>query len=79
MRQASAAAPGAAARGICPCLVDDTVQVDGGGLLGVHADDVAAGLGKVCHAALRLHNHAAVSTCSLSTPCTRTTRLVRPV
>mmetsp|Transcript_156 Transcript_156/g.559 ORF Transcript_156/g.559 Transcript_156/m.559 type:complete len:269 (+) Transcript_156:160-966(+) len=37
--------------------VHDAVQVDGGGLLGVHADDVSAGLCKVSHALLRLDNH----------------------
>jgi hypothetical protein len=31
--------------------------VDGGALLGVDADDVSAGLGKVSHPLLRLHDH----------------------
>jgi hypothetical protein len=33
------------------------VQVDGGGCLCVHADDVSTSLGKVGHTQLRLHNH----------------------
>ena len=40
-------------------VVDQAVQVDGGGLLCVHADDVAAGLDEVGHPLLRLHNHPA--------------------
>lgn len=38
-------------------LVDHAVQVGGGGLLGVHGDDVGARLDKVGDALLRLHNH----------------------
>jgi len=38
-------------------LVDGPVQVDGGGVLAVHADDVSASLDKVRHAELGLHNH----------------------
>ena len=46
-----------AAGGCFACLVDDAVEVDGGCALHVDGDDVGAGLGKVCHALLRLHNH----------------------
>ena len=38
-------------------LVHNTVQVDGGALLAVHADNITACLGKVCHPLLGLHNH----------------------
>ena len=38
-------------------LADEAVEVDGRGLLSVHRDDVAARLGKVRHALVRLHNH----------------------
>ena len=41
----------------CARLVDGAVQVDGGALLGVDADDVGAGLGEVRHTLLRLHDH----------------------
>jgi hypothetical protein len=46
---------------VLPCLVDHTVEVDGGGLLCVDGDDIRARLGKVGDAELRLHNHLHVT------------------
>ena len=49
-------------------VVDQAVQVNGGGLLCVHADDVAAGLDEVGHPLLRLHNHPAMQEEILRSP-----------
>ena len=38
-------------------LVDSAVQMYSGSRLSMHTDDVTAGLGKICHSLLWVHNH----------------------